>query len=403
MGSPRTDGPPRPRPLAAVAMAAVAVMVAALAPGPAGAAGPAPFAFAPPSSVGPFRVGRETITVRSKDGRRVRTVDVWYPADLSARGRPTRYLEPTFPTIGYNSHVALDRVPASKDGPFPLVVYSHGSGGLRFIATWFTEVLASHGFVVISADHVGDTVMDIFHGVVPSASDGPRVIADRVADVRLAVDSVVKRSATRGDLLAGTVDPNRIAITGHSYGGLTAFAAVGGINPNPGGPIIGRDRRFKAVVTMEATPQFMSQQDMQNVRVPVLSIGGSTYVRDFASYWHTTRAHPFLEVSLAQASHNEFTDICHYQQLESVTPAAPPVVVSYINSVADAACPPPNMPVSRVHAYTNRYAIAFLETYLAGDHRYQPYLHTPPGAPDVHVTAPTLQTPVPTSVPLVLD
>ena len=48
----------------------------------------------------------------------------------------------------------------SADGPFPLVVYSHGSGGLRFIASDYTEAIASHGYIVAAPDHTGNTALE---------------------------------------------------------------------------------------------------------------------------------------------------------------------------------------------------------------------------------------------------
>ena len=48
----------------------------------------------------------------------------------------------------------------ATDGPFPLVVYSHGSGGIRYLASYYTEAIASHGYVVAAPDHTGNTAAD---------------------------------------------------------------------------------------------------------------------------------------------------------------------------------------------------------------------------------------------------
>ena len=39
------------------------------------------------------------------------------------------------------------------DGPYPVVFFSHGSGGIRMQSTYLTVALASHGYVVVSPDH----------------------------------------------------------------------------------------------------------------------------------------------------------------------------------------------------------------------------------------------------------
>jgi hypothetical protein len=39
--------------------------------------------------------------------------------------------------------------------PWPLVLFSHGSGAFRASYVYWTEFLASHGFVVAACDHLG--------------------------------------------------------------------------------------------------------------------------------------------------------------------------------------------------------------------------------------------------------
>lgn len=386
---PRAGRPARPRgrttAMWAVVVSALLVGAATLVPSGAGAAPPGPPLpprpappaqppqppMVPPSSFGPFQVGREVIQITSRTGRS-RTVDVWYPVSPRATGPLSLYVGPDFSKLASTSR-ALDGVPVAKGGPFPLVVYSHGSGALRFIATFFTETLASHGFVVISADHTGDTVTDLFEGHPSLPEQEPETIASRAADVRMIVNGVLTRSNTRGDLLYRAVDPRRIGITGHSYGGLTAFATVAGRAADDG-TAIPPDRRFKAIVTMDATPNLLAPDDLARIRVPTLSIAGEDLTPGGASFWYQTRARPFAELRIDRADHNVFTDICRYQELTADAPEVPPLVVAYIDSLANGACYPPHLGPDEVHLLTNRYAIAFLLRHLAGDRRYAGYL-----------------------------
>jgi dienelactone hydrolase len=355
-----------------------------------------------PIQAGPYKVGHELITVVSRDKKRRRTVDVWYPAERNAKGKPTRYSEAVFPALYVESGLALERVPVASGGPFPLVAYSHGSGSLRFLATFFTEKLASHGFVVVSADHTGDTALDVLAGRVPSRAEEPKYIASRVADLRLTVDAVVARSKRAGDLLRGAVDPQRIGVTGHSWGGLTAFAAAGGVARPPGRGPIPRDPRIKAVVTMDPTPSLMSPSDLARIRVPVLQVRAVISPRDVVRFYYSTNANPFLEARLIKATHNEFTDICEWPKLIRNFPDAPKPVIDYIKSVARSSCRPPNMAPSRVYTLTNWYAIAFLERYLAGDRGYASYLDGYPPGPhaDVRVVHPKRSTTATTLPPV---
>jgi dienelactone hydrolase len=334
-----------------------------------------------PDRAGPYKVGHETITVTSKDGKRLRTVDVWYPADPGTTGKATRYSEAALPSLYVVSALALEEVPVAEDAPFPLVVYSHGSGALRFIGTFFTERLASHGFVVVSADHTGDTALDLLAGHLPSFNDEANVIASRVADVRLTVDSVLARSQRSADLLSGAVDPQRIGMSGHSFGGLTAFAAAGGVTAVPGTVAIPRDPRFKALVAMDATPGLLIPTDLARVRVPTLAIVAENY----PEFWYGTNADPFLEVQLPTAAHDELSDVCEWAELGDKFPDAPKIVVNYLALIASQSCRPPNMAPRRVHELTDWYAIAFLARYLAGDTRYEKFLDGYPPGPHADV------------------
>ena len=48
------------------------------------------------------------------------------------------------------------------DGPYPLVVFSHGAYGVRFQSVFFTAYLASHGYVVVAPDHPDNCLFDLF-------------------------------------------------------------------------------------------------------------------------------------------------------------------------------------------------------------------------------------------------
>jgi predicted dienelactone hydrolase len=108
----------------------------------------------------------------------------------------------------------------AEPGTYPLAVYSHPNGGHRRSATFLCEHLSSHGYVVAAMDH-WETVTE----PPPIDTDTQltawidTMIANRVPDIRLLLDQVLD-----GPLTA-TVDPARIGIVGHSFGGWTALAA----------------------------------------------------------------------------------------------------------------------------------------------------------------------------------
>lgn len=127
----------------------------------------------------------------------------------SARGgpqsSPSRELETT---IWY---------PSEGEGPFPLVLFSHGYQAtpedyVELIGSW-----AATGMVVAAPRFP------------LTASGTPEIRADvpqQPADVSFVLDQVLALDRTQGSDLEGLVDPERIAAAGHSAGGLTSALLV---------------------------------------------------------------------------------------------------------------------------------------------------------------------------------
>jgi predicted dienelactone hydrolase len=83
----------------------------------------------------------------------VLTVEAYYPSTVEAVAGVPRDIVHVF-------DIELFPTPAYRDvarapGSFPLVVYSHGSGGIRFENLALAVHLASHGYIVVAADHPG--------------------------------------------------------------------------------------------------------------------------------------------------------------------------------------------------------------------------------------------------------
>jgi len=115
--------------------------------------------------------------------------------------------------------------PAAADArAFPLIVFSHHSGGHRRAATFLTAHLASQGYVVAALDHSEVFAPELARkeGETPEqkAARADAWIASRVPDVRFLLDYLLAQPIP--DL---RVDPDRIGIVGHSFGGWTALAA----------------------------------------------------------------------------------------------------------------------------------------------------------------------------------
>lgn len=187
-----------------------------------------------PFARGPHPVGVRTVELDDAARNRRVPLEIWYPADSRHAGQDLddatcdRFqVVPGMPAV--RQHAVRDAAPAERDVARPGVVFSHGFAGHRRQSTFLCTHLASHGYVVASPDHVGNTISDVLTllpqltaagagaDAAPDAADvlGPAA-AYRPADASLALDWLCEFGA----------DAARIGIAGHSFGGWTSLAAA---------------------------------------------------------------------------------------------------------------------------------------------------------------------------------
>ncbi|MBV7534418.1 alpha/beta hydrolase [Duganella sp. sic0402] len=116
----------------------------------------------------------------------------------------------------YSLEVASDAPPA--DGKYPLVVISHGHAGTPWAYRQLARHLALAGFVVALPAHTGNTRLD--NTLAGTAAN----LANRPRHITLSIDAVLA-----DPVLGAHVRSGGVAVIGHSIGGYTALAAVGGI------------------------------------------------------------------------------------------------------------------------------------------------------------------------------
>jgi len=322
-----------------------------------------------PTAVGPFAVGRTTFNVTDpKRTGRTLPVDVWYPSDPKAVVGAAKSRFDLLVTTA-ESPLAFADIPVYPRTKFPLVVFSHGSGGIRFQSWFLTEFLASHGFIVAAPDHVGNTGVDALSGTtVPAAVTAH----NRPLDVSLVIDRMLERNTTVDDRFAHSIDPGRIGVVGHSFGGFTALAMASGYAD------VVPDSRVRAIVPIAPASGLLTDAQLSSIRVPMLLLGGTSdvttpIVPNTTRPWELASSEPLYRVDVDNAGHASFTNICDLVA-DLLDAGLPPAFLSGLQSLADEGCAPGLRPIGQVQELTNLYTLAFLERTLNHDGRYQRYL-----------------------------
>lgn len=225
-------------------------------------------------SRGPFRTGTieaywvdsgrpEPGSTGPRQGRHL-VVQIWYPAtiegdpprapyvlrrELYAQDEERRWLDEVS-MVRTNSvfGAPLAREPAR----FPVLIYNPGASHPQFSATFQTEFLASHGYVVVAIGHTGINGIERFpDGYVYRAPSGDpldippddaalpmaeqfrekmkrsaaQLMPVHVQDIRFVLDRLGELDATRRDRFYRRLDLDRVGSLGWSLGGALSLQA----------------------------------------------------------------------------------------------------------------------------------------------------------------------------------
>ena len=316
---------------------------------------------------GEFAVGVSTFTV-DEGSERPLTVEVWYPVGDGTTGEPRQYT--LLPGVYYESPSAITaETTAIPDSQFPLVVYSHGSGGQRWIHSDYTEFMASHGYIVVAPDHTGNTLFERFAGT----DIDPGLIAfQRPTDVTAVLDAALATDPSEplGAALANALTDD-VIVTGHSFGGFTSYATVSGVTTTAG--TYPADERVDAIITLApaAGPQLLTDELLSQVDVPHLVIVGDSddttpIDPNVERPWALTTGSPNYRVELAAAEHESFTDLCDYGAFLPELEAVPEFVLTAIDGFSGTSCAETVMPLERAQEITNTFAVRFLDEVTQG-------------------------------------
>jgi len=333
---------------------------------------------------GPYPVGNTTIVVTDASRNRTLTVEIWYPADESERGAAdTGEAVENFvvDSVDRGDYVGLlaaapagcpstqtgsarDAVVASNSGQWPLLVFSHCHNCVRFSSFAIAERLASHGFVVAAPGHIDNTLFDDLAGTAVELDSA--FLPVRGADMSFVIDTMLDGSNTDVPAnLRGTIDPDRVAVYGHSFGGVTT------------GLVVQDDARVKAGLAIASPMEnpLLEGVLIANITKPIgfllamednsITELGNLFIRrnfDDATV-------PVWKAEVTDAGHWSFSNICGVH--EQFMPGCGSDTRQTDNTPFD------YLPVADGLAISQAYVTAYFSAQLLGDDNADRYLSEP--------------------------
>lgn len=271
--------------------------------------------------------------------------------------------------------------PSGVDDSFPLVVFSHGSIGIRNSnETMFTE-LASHGYVVASIDHTR-------HALFSTDTSGRRAWVDwgylgevrrenaradpeqshqyyekwmavRVDDIDSVIDHIVERSAnSAADPVFQLVDAARIGLVGHSLGG-SAVLGVGRLRDDIDA-VIGLESPYMADVEGVVDGRFVWNPDPYPV--PVLNVYTDSSWEHLTEWPQYAKNQELLDDASAFTVHMGDVGHLHLTDLSLTSP----FLTRNLNGH------PSSGDAKATLERLNRLALVFFDTYLKGEGVFPP-------------------------------
>jgi predicted dienelactone hydrolase len=284
---------------------------------------------------GPFGAGVRQIPMTKQsvvEPSEPRTLDtyVWYPTTPGAG------------PIDPSTNAVLDAPVDASGGPYPIVLFSHGSCGYSLQSVFLMPLIAARGYVVVAPPHPGNTLLD---GLAVCGSPQAQLDSaqERPADMRFVLDEVLAANADAGSDFFGVLDPTRVAMTGHSFGGFTTFL------------VAAQDPRITVALPMApATPNGFTPFAVPSL-IMLGEIDGRVSNPNAREAFAQASAPKFL-VEIQDAGHYAFSNLCF---------------------PSPDCQPPATLTQDEAHTAVLRWVIPFLEWKLGGKEEFASFFDAP--------------------------
>jgi predicted dienelactone hydrolase len=314
-------------------------------------------ACAPYEGRGPWATGVRTIELPD------RLVEVWYPAPASSvAGLATD----SYDVRDFLPEADRDRIPASSpttvamnayrdappaEGPFPLVLFSHGIASFRMQSSEMASHMASWGFVVAAPDH--------FERGLAAFIDGSFAFEFGEDTLRATRDLMLGKNEQTDSPFHDRIDTDRIAVAGHSLGGVAALKNL-------------EDSNVRAAITFASGSPAQAQV---TVTKPLFLVGGTKDdISDSKKYSDVFEALSLPLggfVSISGAGHLAFSDLCPVGRdeggiVQMAVDAGMDVPEPLVQLGSDG-CTPEELPAEEAWPIIDHVTVAFLRYALGLD------------------------------------
>ena len=252
-------------------------------------------------------------------GARQLAIRVWYPVSSHSNElcKPSEYTSPKVWTY-FAQLVGVAPFPVTTnsclgaplaEGAHPVVLLTPGYTGTSSDYTFLTEELASRGYVVMAVNHTYEaTAVEFPDGRLVKSHVGshlggplPRdhgslasALEAREKDLKFVLGEIALLNSRRGSPFEGRLDLTKVAVAGHSLGGLTALLA--GIE----------DPRIKAMILMDSVlPDVLPGRTSKPVLM--LAADRTQWATNECELWKDLNG-PRMAVSLQGTEHVALSD-----------------------------------------------------------------------------------------------
>ncbi|KAI1380648.1 alpha/beta-hydrolase [Hypoxylon crocopeplum] len=281
---------------------------------------------------GPYQVGVSFETY-CFEGRGV-ALNYWYPA-LPAAGS-----SPYVSAGGIVGKAVKDAPVDSSSSPYPLIIFSPGLAAVDDAYYFYTQNLASNGYVVVSIQHLdartanvttkkyalalaaidaaaGNTIDAVIEEYTDFFRETQFALTYRPQEIEFALDQTIQSTSNKSSPFYGLIDTDNIGMSGHSLGGFYTNIVGGGmpiycdylmtpiqrdpdflvlseVSPcafparqNLSGPFALHDSRIKAIIPL-AAPTFLTRSQLARsaaqVKIPIMTITGDNRTSETTSW-----------------------------------------------------------------------------------------------------------------------